>query len=411
MNGKWFEVFTAGTHTDSAGNKREWTEADLDKIVANYNGQTAHEAPLVVGHPEHNSPSFGWVESLKREGKRLLAKAKDVMPEFADLVKKRTYPKRSISLYPDMTLRHIGFLGGMPPAVKGLADIQFKTGEQASTYEFQDLYGKSPLQRFFSSFMSAMRGGSGTKDRAQFCTDCSDQVCISCCPNGAISMTDDKGAVIDPAKCDMCYACCEACTMMYGPVNGMSNYNEKESAMKLDEVKTLVTESVAAAIKPLSTQLTAFSEENKSLKEEVAGLRKQIGATDEATARRELEQFCDSAEMRTRIIPAQRSAIIDHMMSLRGAEPVEFDDGKGGKCKKTQLEVYQESLKALPKVVQFGEFATGDRVGERKVTTTTDFGDNADEGRLDLHSRVLEFMAANPGKTYEQSLDIVQKKN
>lgn len=369
MNGKWFEVFRAGKQTDSAGSTKEWTESDLDTIVAKYNAQSAHEAPLVVGHPEHNSPSFGWVEGLKREGKILYAKAKDIMPEFAELVRKGTYKKRSISLYPDMTLRHIGFLGGMPPAIKGLADIQFKSGEQATTYEFEEpeKYGRSPLQRLLGAFMDAMKAGSGPKSRAQFCADCSAQVCTSCCSTGAISMTEDKGAVIDPAKCTMCYACCEACTMMYGPVNGMSNYNEKENEMKSEEVKTLVTDAVAAAVKPLNTQLAAFSEENKTLKEEVAGLRKQIGETDEASARRELEQFCDSPEMRTRITPAQRSSIVTHMLTLRNAEPLEFDDGQGGKCKKSQLEVYQESLKSLPEVVQFGEFATGGRANQTLV--------------------------------------------
>jgi Fe-S-cluster-containing hydrogenase component 2 len=395
MNGKWFEVFRAGRQTDSAGHTQEWTEEDLDKIVAKYNAQSAHEAPLVVGHPEHNSPSFGWVEGLKREGKILYAKAKDIMPEFAELVRKGTYKKRSISLYPDMTLRHIGFLGGMPPAIKGLADIQFKSGEQATTYEFEEFktYGRSPLQRLLGAFMDAMKaGGSGPKSRAQFCADCSAQVCTSCCPTSAISMTEDKGAVIDPAKCNMCYACCEACTMMNGPVNGMSNYNEKENEMKPEEVKTLVTEAVAAAVKPLSTQLTAFSEENKTLKEEVAGLRKQIGESDEASARRELEQFCESEEMRLRITPAQRPAIVTHMLNLRNAEPVEFDDGQGGKVKRTQLDVYKDELKSLPEVVQFGELATGGRANQTLVN-------GMDAQTLATKAREYQDSEASAGRT------------
>ena len=35
--------------------------------------------------------------------------------------------KRSISLDKDGKLRHVGFLGGAAPAVKGLADIQFSS--------------------------------------------------------------------------------------------------------------------------------------------------------------------------------------------------------------------------------------------------------------------------------------------
>jgi hypothetical protein len=76
MNGKWIEIFRAGRQTDSTGNTREWTEADLDTIVERYD-PARHEAPVVVGHPTDNAPAFGWVEALKREGKTLLAKFRE----------------------------------------------------------------------------------------------------------------------------------------------------------------------------------------------------------------------------------------------------------------------------------------------------------------------------------------------
>lgn len=127
---EWFEVFKIGEHTDSAGNKKSWTEQDLDNIVAKYNEQNDHEAPLVIGHPKSNDPAYGWVESLKRVGDRLLAKPKQVVKEFADAVKDGLYKKRSISLYPDGTLRHIGFLGAVPPAIKGLKDLAFNDADK-----------------------------------------------------------------------------------------------------------------------------------------------------------------------------------------------------------------------------------------------------------------------------------------
>ena len=124
----WIEVFKTGTWTDSAGNTRTWKEEDLDKIAASYN-PAEHEAPVVIGHPKDNAPAYGWVEALKREGNVLKAKLKQLVPEFVEMVKKGMFKKRSISLYPDLKLRHIGFLGAQPPAVKGLADVQFGEGE------------------------------------------------------------------------------------------------------------------------------------------------------------------------------------------------------------------------------------------------------------------------------------------
>jgi hypothetical protein len=134
----FIEIFKTGTHTDSAGREREWTERDLDKIVEKYNSQKEHEAPIVVGHPKDNSPAFGWVESLKREGNKLLAKVKDVAENFKEWVNQGLYKKRSISLYPDMLLRHVGFLGAVPPAVKGLADFKFQDDNKEILEYFEE---------------------------------------------------------------------------------------------------------------------------------------------------------------------------------------------------------------------------------------------------------------------------------
>lgn len=130
----WCEIFRAGAHVDASGQAREWTEADLDRIVGNYDPQR-HEAPIVIGHPKSNAPAFGWVEALKRVGKSVFARFKQVLPEFAELVREGRFKKRSISLYPDGTLRHVGFLGAVPPAIKGLGDFSFSDHETPLDYE------------------------------------------------------------------------------------------------------------------------------------------------------------------------------------------------------------------------------------------------------------------------------------
>jgi len=125
-----FEIFRTGKHTANNGNTKTYTEQDLDKIVESYNPKES-EAPIVVGHPKDNSPAYGWIESLKRVGDRLIAKARDIVPEFSEALQKKLYKKRSISLTPDGKLRHVGFLGGALPAVKGLTDISFNEPSHA----------------------------------------------------------------------------------------------------------------------------------------------------------------------------------------------------------------------------------------------------------------------------------------
>lgn len=135
----WFEIFKAGKHTSSNGVTREYTVEDCQKIVDNYNSNvTNHEAPIVIGHPKDNDPAFGWIEKLKLVGDTILAKPKQVVKEFAEAVQKGLYKKRSISLYPDLTLRHVGFLGAVPPAVKGLADLKFNDASEPELFEFNE---------------------------------------------------------------------------------------------------------------------------------------------------------------------------------------------------------------------------------------------------------------------------------
>ncbi|ROL55808.1 hypothetical protein D9V84_10365 [Bacteroidetes/Chlorobi group bacterium Naka2016] len=146
----WIEVFRTGVHTDSNGNTRQWTEEDLDRIVETYNNQkdeTRHEAPVVIGHPVTDSPAYGWVEKLERRGQVLYAKIKDLAKEFVDWVKKGLYKKRSIALYDNLLVKHIGFLGAVPPAVKGLADPKFDENMHSFEFLFEEAENIEILKR------------------------------------------------------------------------------------------------------------------------------------------------------------------------------------------------------------------------------------------------------------------------
>ncbi len=136
----WIEIFSSGTHTANNGIQTTYTEQDLVNMADMYNNQTQHEAPIVIGHPQTDDPAYGWVDKLKVNGNKLLALFKDVQPEFIDLVKRGLYKKISISHYPSKLLKHVGFLGAVPPAVKGLAPIKYNSNEEAIiiTIDFAD---------------------------------------------------------------------------------------------------------------------------------------------------------------------------------------------------------------------------------------------------------------------------------
>ena len=132
-----FEIFKVGNHTSDKGVAKEYTMDDLNFIASSYNPEES-EAPLVIGHPVDNSPAYGWISSLEvtPEG-ILIANAPDekINSDYLKVVNEGRYKKRSISLTPEGKLRHVGFLGGAPPAIKGLKDIQFSQ-PSSSVYVF-----------------------------------------------------------------------------------------------------------------------------------------------------------------------------------------------------------------------------------------------------------------------------------
>ncbi|MEM5546990.1 hypothetical protein [Pseudoalteromonas fuliginea] len=128
----WFEVFRAGTQTDSKGETHVFSETDLNSVVTNFKPKTA---PLVIGHPKMDDPAWGWASELKAVGGSLFAKAEDVCAEFAQAVESKRYPNRSVKLEKvanGYQLAHIGYLGGKAPAVEGLA-WQFNQNNNTNT--------------------------------------------------------------------------------------------------------------------------------------------------------------------------------------------------------------------------------------------------------------------------------------
>lgn len=131
----WIELFKTGRHTDSAGVTRDFTRADLDRMVATLDLKR-HEPPLVIGHPKTDAPAWGWVTALKSEDGVLSGAFRDVPDLIRTLVDKGRYKKRSIALYPDGRLRHVGLLGAAPPAVEGLRDIAAFAADECAFTEF-----------------------------------------------------------------------------------------------------------------------------------------------------------------------------------------------------------------------------------------------------------------------------------
>jgi hypothetical protein len=135
------EILRTGTHTAMSGARVTITDQDLRHLADEYD-PAYHEAPVVIGHPADNGPAYGWVKNLAASGGRLLATL-DLVPQFVEALRQNLFKKRSASLYPDLDgrglyLRHVGFLGALPPAIKALADIGLADGKESVTLQFEE---------------------------------------------------------------------------------------------------------------------------------------------------------------------------------------------------------------------------------------------------------------------------------
>lgn len=130
----FFQIFKAGSHIDNNGYSVHINESDVHQIAQVYDPEL-HEAPIVIGHPQTDDPAFGWVKELNATNGVLSADFSQMDDDFVNLVKQGRYKKISASFYPPDSpsnpkpgswyLRHVGFLGAQPPAVKGLSAVNF----------------------------------------------------------------------------------------------------------------------------------------------------------------------------------------------------------------------------------------------------------------------------------------------
>jgi hypothetical protein len=453
----WIQIFKTGKHTDSKGDTRNWKESDLDAIVAKYN-PAAHQAPVVIGHPKDNDPAFGWVEEVKRDGQVLMARLGDLVPEFVEAVKKGLYKKRSVSLYPDLSLRHVGFLGAMPPAVKGLADFKFSAEPQAVTIEFAD-YRMSTIGSLFQNLRDWLieKFGLETADRVMPPWSVKD---VNTEPQAAAAFADEEspegteqqarsvkygigikegGNVTKPADYEALdddqfgdpvnyrYPVddeehCRAALAYWAKPDNRADYDAdevkivtgrilaaaKDKGIEVDEdawefadnitstkEQTETMEALKKLIATLQSQLASFTEKDQATAAQLANLQRQVRQKEHA-------DFCEGLAREGKLVPAVRPAVMDLMEVLSTAQEFEFAEGDK-KVKRQPLESFMAFLSALPKAVDFSEVATRGRGQGPAGSAGFQASAGVDPERLEIHNKAAA-LAKEKSISYREAL-------
>jgi hypothetical protein len=362
--GNWFDIFRTGTHTDTKGRKHTVTVDNLKTIERKFN-ESNDDAPFTVGHPEDNSPAYGWLKRVRRVGEKLQGLAGEVVPEFAEAVRLRMYKKISPSLRPDLSIRHIAFLGGTPPAVKGNNPVPLSFSEEPDAFDiefaegdlnFSDSWFALSRLRTIGRMMQSMRDYILGKDGIE--------VADKVAPQSDIDWLKEEPPEEKPEVSTNSFTETEI-----PPETG------KEEINMLEGKKTDT---------PGPEKSGDFSEKVTALETENAALRQDNERMKKEKIRNEVLNFVEG-KLKGKVLPKHRFGIIELLVDLKeGSQEINFSEAE----KKPAYDLVADFLESIPVQVPLKEVAGG--ADDKNVGGgSAEFSEveNVDPERLDLHLR------------------------
>ena len=329
---KPLHIFRAGRHTASCGTTLSFDESALQASVAAYD-PALHEAPIVVGHPRDNGPAFGWIKGLSFSDGNLHAEPHQVNPDFEALVEQGAYKKISASFYsPEAPanpapgtwyLRHVGFLGAQPPAIKGLQAIGFAEDEPGVvSVDFSD-YATATIARNLREWLLG-----------RFGKEAADEVV----PSHLVADIEDAARAPLP----------EAAAPGRG-TTASPLFSETE-----DHPMTMTPEQIAAAQAELAARQTDIDAREAAFSERET----RIAATERAIALADITSQVDALIATGKVLPSEKARLISFMAARDGDRAVEFSED-GQPRSQSAKAVLLGILEALPRRVDFSERAPG----------------------------------------------------
>lgn len=373
-------ILPAGSHVALDGRPVEFTEADLREIAETYN-PALHEAPLVIGHPKLNAPAYGWAKSLEVRDGMLYAEPHQVVPEFAEAANRKMYKKRSASVYlPNSPgnpvpgkhyLRHIGFLGAMPPAIKGIPDaaLDFAEDDGALAVEFGESYAWSSvvdvLRRMRDWFVE--REGADKADQLipQWQLFSIEEDLRRDSPDLSIrSFSEPHTTEGDDTAAASAAAAAQPTGATTDVGGAASPAADAERANHQPQQDTTMPDE--AALQERQRQLDEREQQLATREAQVAQQKAQ-------EHRNEVTEFAEGLVAAGKLLPRQKASVVELLIALPTDTPLEFAEGDD-QVSKPAPDVLRELLSSLPKQVDFSEksgdgtdlgFATANSIAAR----------------------------------------------
>ncbi len=316
----WFPVFRAGRQTDSRGRTAHYSRDDLDQMVANHD--PAHPAPHVITHKELYSPfAYARTAELKREGDVLFAKAADVEPQFERLVKDGRLSERSVRIRKTdkgWSVGHIAWLGAEPPAVEGLAPVQFEQDEQ-SVHDYQmDTYAAGALVRMMRRMREFLIGKYGVDEADRVMPDYEIEV-----------LNDDVRQAEDPA-----------------PSFSSGEEPSAEHPAGNPEEDTNMPDFTQADLDAAREEARQQAEADYQRQQDE--LRQRLDEERRARLAAEFQADMNAWTEENLLLPVQAEGLLEFMLQLSDADGAEFEFSAGDESKKvTPLAWFRDFVAGL----------------------------------------------------------------
>jgi len=341
----FFPAFVGGEQVDSNGTKKVWSGEELDQIVTNtkklIDNNIFSGAPMVIGHPKTDAPAYGWIQDLKREGNVLSVKGDKLHDEFAEGVEKGLWPNRSIRIgkgADGFYLKHVGFLGAVPPAIEGMDSIyNANTDDECFDYAYQDSITPNILSRMMRRFREFIIN--------KYDVETADSVI----PDYEIENLSEHAKDLRDEGIKS--------TPSYSKPKPTKTGDEPMSAFTKEQLDAAVEKAVTKAKEEGNAEFTQKEEAHKTAltaernKRLVVEFNKNISA------------LVDDGKL----LPAQAEGMSEFMLQLSDADEAnfEFSAGKDGKgtIKKSPLDWFNDFTKALGKQIDFKESGAGESSG------------------------------------------------
>lgn len=399
-------IAKVGDHYDRLGRPYSISEADLNEYVETYD-QKRYRAPLIFRHNSHGKTdielsasrfAFGFPQKLKRVGDTVRAVFNRISPKAKQWIDDGNVIALSPSFYnPDSpnnptpgrkNLRHIALLGAEPPAIAGMP-LELTPTELSATEDDETCFSFAASVQVDSGCLEFAMGSTlpqlFQRLRESLIADKGADEAEKILPADMLTrLTEDS--FFDPSQ------------YQWSEINALrQQIDDLQGTVKLLLKAELSEDDGNPSFSQGGSMADEPTEERNpreiELEAELARVRGQLAEQQ----RKDTADFVQAQVDRGALLPGEAGGLVEALLTLDAAQPVELSAADGSKAQMLQADVLRGLLKRLEPAITYDEIAKG--TGD-DPSDSYDFqqapGFEISPDKKALHRKAVAYQKAHP---------------